>query len=588
MVAPADRRRLAAHLRRAVREASGFSCETPFMDDIGQTRVMLIQGAFDPGRAGRSAMISGLARDITAERGTAMAAEAAIERLSSFIENLPAGAVRVRDGRLSMNAALERITGYDRRELPDVETWFAKLYGDTSGKLLGLYERQRLEGFPEVVRATIRRGDGERRVLALRACEDTDGQIWIINDITDRAALQAELIAAKERAEVAAAAKSEFLANMSHELRTPLTAIIGFTGLLSTIDGHGDLQRHWLSRVEDAGKALLAIVNDVLDFSKLEGGSVSLDHETIDPRCLIESAMAMISGQAERKGLGLTASVADDIPAGVMGDPSRLRQILVNLLGNAVKFTDQGGVMIALSRTIAADGRFRLHFSVTDTGIGIADTAQAQIFQRFVQADGSISRRFGGTGLGLAICARLVALMGGEIGVRSQPGEGSTFWFDLPLCEAAAATTVHAPAETVELAEVRLLLVEDAEANQELISTVLRAAGIEVDLAVNGAEAVQAVKTGRYDLVLMDVQMPVMGGVEATRIIRQMGGPVASMPIIALSANVLADQVAGYRAAGMDDHLAKPINPRELLGAIARWADPDPSREAEMDIGYAI
>jgi CheY-like chemotaxis protein len=261
------------------------------------------------------------------------------------------------------------------------------------------------------------------------------------------------------------------------------------------------------------------------------------------------------------------------VPAALVGDLGRLRQILVNLLSNAVKFTDEGGVTLQLEREQTADGAAKLKASITDTGIGIPQSAQSQIFQRFVQADGSISRRFGGTGLGLAICARLVALMQGEIGVYSRPGEGATFWFTLPLVEAAMAPETAADQGPVDLAAIRILLVEDAEPNQELITTVLRSAGVEVDLAVNGAEAVEAVQTSRYDLILMDVQMPIMGGVEATRRIRALGGAWSRIPIVALSANVLPEQVDTYHQAGMDDHLAKPINPRDMLSTIACWVD---------------
>jgi len=572
--APGDRRRLRALLRRAAAHRTPFACELPVIDTQGETRIILLRGGFDPAQGGPEGVVCGLAQDVTELRAAEAAGHGAIERLSSFIENLPAGAVRVRDGRLRMNAALEQITGYSRSELPDLEAWFAKLYGDTSGKLKRIYNQQHQQGFPEVVRASIRRRDGEQRVLELRACSDDCGEIWIVHDITDRAAMEAELIAAKERAEVAAQAKSEFLANMSHELRTPLTAIIGFTGLLTGLGDLGETQRHWVSRVDDAGKALLAIVNDVLDFSRLEGGSVTLEQDAYDPRQLIDSTIALMGPQADRKGVTIKAKVAADIPAAVVGDLGRLRQILVNLVSNAVKFTGEGGVALGLSREVDQTGAPLLRFSVTDTGIGIPQSAQAQIFQRFVQADGSISRRFGGTGLGLAICSRLVALMEGRIGVESQPGHGSTFWFTLPLIAAAAPKDSAAAPAPIQLGgAIRLLLVEDAEPNQELISTVLRAAGVEVDLAVNGAEAVKAVQASAYDLILMDVQMPVMGGVEATRIIRGLGGALARIPIIALSANVLPEQVAGYRQAGMNDHLAKPINPRDLLTTISHWAD---------------
>ena len=494
------------------------------------------------------------------------------EGLSRFIERLPAGAVHARAGALTMNAALEQITGYSREELPTLESWFRKLYGDTSGKLQARYEQNRREGFKSIVQGVIRRKDGERRVLELRACDDLSGEIWIVHDITDREAMQAELVAAKDRAEVAARANSEFLANMSHELRTPLTAIIGFTGLLGGQHGLDEIQRHWVTRIDDAGKALLAIVNDVLDFSKLEAGSVELESEAFEPRRLVTDTLALLNEQATRKAVSLAARIDDQIPAGLVGDTGRLRQVLLNLVSNAVKFTNQGGVLVAAEAVDRPGFGPGVRFQVTDTGIGIPEAALGQIFERFVQADGSISRKFGGTGLGLAICARLVELMGGEIGVESRLGEGSTFWFWVPLREADQALESAADEAAVRLDALRVLLVEDAEPNQELVCTLLQAVGVDVTVTNNGAEAIEAVRTGYYDLILMDVQMPVMGGVQATEIIRSLGGELARIPIIALSANVMAEQVATYQRAGMNAHLAKPINPRDLLTTIARWS----------------
>jgi CheY-like chemotaxis protein len=380
---------------------------------------------------------------------------------------------------------------------------------------------------------------------------------------------------------VGARSKAEFLANMSHELRTPLTAIVGFAGLLTANGALAEQERHWVSRIEDASKALHSIVNDVLDFSKLEDGSVELENEPFSLRNLVEDTTALLASQAEKKGIGLKADIAHGICDQLSGDTGRLRQVLLNLISNAIKFTSDGGVVVKVVEEPAKAGGARLRFNVRDTGIGIPDHAVGQLFQRFMQADGSISRRFGGTGLGLAISRRLVELMGGEIAVESRLGEGSTFWFRVEL--ARAGTTAHRADDVVEVdgSDLRVLLVEDAEPNQELISTILRAVGIEVDIAGNGAEAVEAVRVVRYDLVLMDVQMPVMGGVQATQIIREMGGELAQVPIVALSANVLPEQVAEYRRAGMDAHLAKPINPREMLSTIAQWAASGRGEEEE-------
>jgi PAS domain S-box-containing protein len=507
-------------------------------------------------------------RDVTEQKRSEAAQQESVDRLARIIERLPAGAVHVQHGVLSVNAEVERITGYNRTELTTLEQWFLLLTGDSTGKMLERYYQRRANGFAEIVTATIRRRDGEMRQIEYRACEDTAvGEIWILQDVTERNAGQAELVEAKDRAEGAAMSKSQFLANMSHEIRTPLTAIIGFSGLLANQAVLPGKARHWVSRIEDASKALLAIVNDVLDFSKLEDGSIELDPEPFDPRKLVSDTAALLTDQAQAKGVGLEYQIDPNLPPFAMGDTGRLRQVLLNLMSNAVKFTSKGSVVV---RVLATPTGAR--FSVSDTGIGIPEVAVDRLFKRFVQADGSISRKFGGTGLGLAISKRLVEKMGGEIGVHSRLGEGSTFWFEIPLPEASQAAPDLVEVDLEQASGLRVLLVEDAEPNQELVTTILRSVGIEVDVAVNGAEAIEAVKVQAYDLVLMDVHMPVMGGVEATRLIREHGGPLAGLPIIALSANVLPEQVQEYREAGMNAHLGKPINPREMLATINAWA----------------
>jgi len=357
---------------------------------------------------------------------------------------------------------------------------------------------------------------------------------------------------------------------MSHEIRTPLTAIIGFAGLMSEHSTLPERDRHWLRRIDDASKALLSIVNDVLDFSKLEDGKIELNHEPFGLTNLVSGTVALLADQAARKGVALTFTVEETVADQLSGDVDRLRQILLNLVSNGVKFTSRGRVDIRVSAVAKAP--LKLRFDVADTGIGIPDAALAHIFQRFAQADGSISRQFGGSGLGLAICERLVEAMGGEIGVHSEIGRGSTFHFEVPLALADDRAPSVDRRVLARSHDLKVLLVEDAEANQELICTILRSVGVDVDVACNGLQGVEAVKTGAYDLVLMDVQMPVLDGVQATEIIRSLGGDFSDLPIIALSANVMADQVAGYRRAGMNDHLSKPINPAEMLRTIGEWA----------------
>ena len=569
---PDDEATARATFARAIAEGTKAEFELRLIRADGEQRTVIARAECERDDDGKAVALLGVFQDVTERRRAEAAQRASTARLARIIELLPAGAVYVQDGVLSMNAEREKVTGYSRHELASLEAWFERLYGDSTGKLLARYKDQRANGFPPSVIGHIRRKDGEPRQIEFRACNDSIGEIWIVDDITERAHIERELIASKERAEIGGRSKAEFLANMSHELRTPLTAIIGFAGLLSGDDALAPQQRHWVSRIEDASKALHSIVNDVLDFSKLEDGAIELESEPFSLRKLVDDTAALLADQAEKKGVALKTEIDDGLCDHLSGDTGRLRQILLNLVSNAVKFTNLGGVTIKVAELASAGGAVRVRFSVSDTGIGIPAAALDQLFQRFVQADGSISRRFGGTGLGLAISRRLVELMGGEIGVESQLGVGSTFSFTVDLATASEIEALEEEDIAIHGGALRVLLVEDAEPNQELVSTILRSVGIAVEIAANGAEAVEAVRTSRFDLVLMDVQMPVMGGVQATRIIRGMGGEAAGVPIIALSANVLPDQVAEYRRAGMDAHLAKPINPREMLTAIGHWA----------------
>ena len=565
--APRERRRIEQALREATHTREGFDLEVPLHRPCGEVRRVTVRGTCELNPAGPPTALYGVFQDVTASRRAEAEQKKSAERFARIIERLPAGAVHVQAGVLTVNAEVERITGYSRQDLNSLEAWFTLLNGDKAPKLIERYHQRRSEGFPETVTAAIRRRDGEERVIEYLACDDTVGEIWILHDVTERDAVQAELVEARDRAEAGAKAKAQFLANMSHELRTPLTAIVGFSGLLSSDDGLPPRARHWVARVDEASKALLAIVNDVLDLSKLEDGGVKLDLEPFDPRKLAADAAALVSDQADRKAVELRIDIHDAVPAHVLGDTGRIRQVLLNLLSNAVKFTAKGAIDLRVYPL-----RDRMTFAVSDTGIGVPDEAVGQLFQRFVQADGSISRKFGGTGLGLAISKRLVEIMGGEIGVDSRLGEGSTFWFTVPLPEAGPSAPDLIETEIEQASGLNVLLVEDTEANQELVTTILRAAGIEVDVASHGAEAIEAIKLKTYDMVLMDVHMPVLGGVEATRLIRGLGGAASDTPIIALSANVMPEQVEAYRQAGMDAHLGKPINPRDMLAMINQWA----------------
>ncbi len=386
----------------------------------------------------------------------------------------------------------------------------------------------------------------------------------VVRDITETKALEAALIEARDVAEAAAVAKSEFLSNMSHELRTPLTSVIGFSGLLRGSDNLPAAERTYADRIATASDALLSVINDILDYSKLEAEAVDLEPQPFDPCAMARGAAAIIEDQCRTKALTLVVDTSDDLPPALMGDEGRLRQVTLNFLSNAVKFTGSGTVTLRVS-----DAGGRLRVAVSDSGIGIAPDKIDTLFDRFTQADASTTRVYGGTGLGLAISRRLIEMMGGTIGVQSRAGEGSTFWFEVPLGVAGSAAAVTAPVVSGLPLGTRILMADDAPANRELVTAILAGFDVELDTVEDGAEAVEAARSGVYDLILMDVHMPVMDGLDATRAIRAMGGVVGRMPIIALTANVQPEHIERCREAGMDAHVGKPIQVAELFQTLA-------------------
>ncbi|MGZ3345066.1 MAG: ATP-binding protein [Caulobacteraceae bacterium] len=426
-------------------------------------------------------------------------------------------------------------------------------------------------GEPEHAEARVITPNGEVRVIRSWSTAefDTSGKVsavmYVLMNVTEQRRVEAELRKARDAAEQAAVVKAEFLANMSHELRTPLTNILGFTALASAEDDMPDTVRRYIERVTNASKALLTLVNDVLDFSKLEAGEIRLEPRPVDMPQLAREVMDLFGQQAAAKGVALALDLADGIPPAVALDADRVRQVLINLVGNAVKFTAEGEVTLELGYDPDAG---LLSAAVTDTGPGIEADRRSQLFQRFSQVDGSSTRTFGGTGLGLAICKGLVEAMGGEIGVETEAGKGSRFWFEVPTpaVDAVEAASASASVAALSLGN-RFLVVDDNPANRALVRAILTTLGADIVEASDGYEGVKAAMELPFDVILMDMRMPGLSGEEAVAEIRR-GGPNAACPIIAFSASADPHQLAELRRLGFDGCLGKPFTLTDLIRAV--------------------
>jgi PAS domain S-box-containing protein len=445
--------------------------------------------------------------------------------------------------------------------------------------------RRALDGSEVSFRSTYRSTDGSRRIDFVKLVPHVSdsgrvlGFYALLIDVTEEWQSEEKLKDALEQMESAVHARDTFLATVSHELRTPLNAIIGFNCLMLEKDCSPEERTRYHTFARDAGQALLTQVNDLLDMAKIEAGKVELETIDFDLHLLIESAVNVSLSMAQSQGLDVGTRISEQLRRWVHGDPVRLRQILSNLLSNAMKFTEQGSILVSAR---AVDDR-TVEIAVADTGVGIPSDRLEAIFEKFSQADISITRRFGGTGLGLAICRSLVRMMGGEISVESTLDSGSVFYITVPLqAGKACAAAVAAPPRRTRSG--RILVVEDQEANAILATVLLQHMGHNVELAANGVEALHKLTQQKFDVVLMDLEMPVMGGLEATQRIRAMAMPTRNMPVIAMSASAYATDIARCSAAGMDGHIAKPIGREALATMLEHWL---PERRAISRTGNA-
>jgi PAS domain S-box-containing protein len=518
-------------------------------------------------------------RDITERKLAEEELRRSREKYHNIFENSILGLYQsIPEGRyLSVNLAFARLFGYSSPQemIACVTDIGQQLYSnpkDRERAIKQIVEQGYLEGFE----LEVQRRDGTKFWVSMntKIVQDEDGLHYdgTVEDITKRKRAEDMLRAAKEVAEAATKSKSDFLANMSHEIRTPMNAVIGMTCLLLDED-LTTMQKEYVETIRSSGEALLDIINDILDISKIEGGMMEMEHQPFSLQRCIEESIELGAENAAKKGLAMEYEIEHDIPDVVLGDHARLRQVLVNLIGNAVKFTEKGCISIFVSGRKNDDGSYEIHFAVKDTGIGIPDDKADRLFQLFSQVDASTARRYGGTGLGLAISKKLVQMMNGRIWVESRPGIGSIFHFTIKVQptqidladEGKRASTLTAVTQDQDT-PLRILLAGDNPINQRVALHMLAKLGLKGDVASNGQEVLQALESHRYDIILMDVQMPEMDGLETTNAIRKKwpDGP----RIIAMTAAAFKSDREMCIDAGMDDYIRKPVRIDELAAAL--------------------
>ncbi|MEJ0034612.1 MAG: PAS domain-containing protein [Gammaproteobacteria bacterium] len=565
----------------------------------GAYRWFRMRGRAERDADGVALRVSGSIHEIDRQKAAEDALREAQARFERAIEGTQDGLweVDVTRGKMWLSPRLHELLGYRVGELDDRHDVMRELLhpGDLVASDAQV-ARQFEHGKSVEFEARMRCKSGEYRWFRLRGSPSSDGGNAFtrvsgsMQDVTEARIAKDALVRASEEAQSANQAKSAFLANMSHEIRTPMNGILGMTTLLLDTALAAD-QREYAETIHSSSQSLLTVINDILDFSKIEAGKLDIESIEMDVRRVVDDVIATLDYQAQAKGLKLVIDVQADVPRVSMGDPQRIRQCLINLMGNAIKFTHSGQVHVSASGADVCDGRTLVRFEVRDTGIGIAPESVKSLFQPFVQADSSTTRHFGGTGLGLSIVRGLVEMMGGQVGAHSQPGNGSTFWFVLPMMDVSATSPrADKPAKDAHWASRRfrgkVLLVEDNAVNQKVAQRFLERLGCEVELVENGEQCLHAWERGHFDVVLMDIQMPVMDGYTATRLIREKECVDRHTPIVALTANAMTGQLERCLSAGMDGLLTKPIAIERLREVLDRLGLAVPADEvlAESEV----
>jgi PAS domain S-box-containing protein len=557
----------------------------------GEYRWFRLRGNAERDESGVALRVSGTIHEIERQKAAEDALREAQARFERAIDGTQDGLweVDMKLGKMWLSPRLHELLGYRVGELHDRHDVLREfVHPDDVAHSDEAVRRQVEHGEAIEFEVRMLTKTGQYRWFRFRGSPSSDAAMAVtrvsgsMQDVTEARNAQDALVRASEEAKSANQAKSAFLANMSHEIRTPMNGIIGMTTLLLDTPLE-DSQRELADTIRASSESLLTVINDILDFSKIEAGKLDIESIEMDVRAVVDDTATSVEFQARSKGLKLVVDVHPGVPQRAMGDPQRIRQCLINLLGNAIKFTHAGEVAASVTVADSRDGCTLVRFEVRDTGIGIAPDSVKSLFQPFVQADSSTTRHFGGTGLGLSIVRGLVEMMGGQVGAHSQPGQGSAFWFVLPMTGASAtASPAQRPEEDVPWSSRRfsgkVLLVEDNAVNQKVAQRFLERFGCEVVLAENGEEGCRAWERDTFQLVFMDIQMPVMDGYSATRRIREQECVGRHTPIVALTANAMTGQLERCLAAGMDGLLTKPIavdRLREVLERFGLAAPPD-------------